>query len=564
MRIRDLSVRGVHEVCDFYVDQYARLQPVVATESGIPGHDGQLPDLSPEGHQERADLASRAKTEMAAAQPRDDSERVAKAVFSERIGIEVEMHAAGLYAAYLSMMASPVQDIRQTFDLMSTATAEDWAVIATRLRRVPQAFAGYRASLLASADSGAMPASRQVWRVIEQCESWSGANGGRSFFATFAEAAEAMQGANDALRADLGAGVRAATAAYAELAAFLRDEIAPTATEEDAVGEERYLLWSRKFLGARVDPREAYAWGWDEFHRVQADLYQASGRIQPGAGPAEAAAVLDADSRYQVTGQAAFRSRMQEIADRALADLRGIHFDIPDHLMVLECRIAPPGGGLGAYYTNPSDDFSRPGRMWWALPPGQEEFFTWRDVSTVYHEGVPGHHLQIGTAVGSPGLNRFQRLLCFVDGHGEGWALYAERLMREFGYLDDGTLLGMLNKSLFRTARVIVDIGMHLKLRIPSGTGFHEGERWTPELGLEFLRTRLLIEPARVRDEIDRYLGWPGQASAYKLGERLWLSLRDEVKAQRGKDFDLKEFHMRALRGGPAGLDTMRELLPML
>jgi uncharacterized protein (DUF885 family) len=111
---------------------------------------------------------------------------------------------------------------------------------------------------------------------------------------------------------------------------------------------------------------------------------------------------------------------------------------------------------------------------------------------------------------------------------------------------------------------VIVDIGMHLKLRIPSGTDFHEGELWTPELGLEFLRTRLLADQARIRDEIDRYLGWPGQAPAYKLGERLWLSLRGEVKARRGKEFDLKEFHMRALRSGPAGLDTMRDLLPAL
>jgi uncharacterized protein (DUF885 family) len=358
--------------------------------------------------------------------------------------------------------------------------------------------------------------------------------------------------------------VRAATAAYAELAAFLREEIVLAATDADAVGEERYVLCSRTFLGARVDPREAYAWGWDELDRVETDLCRAARRIQPGAGPAEAAAVLDADPRYRVTGQAGFRSRMQQIADRALADLRGTHFDIPDQLMLLECRIAPPGGGLGAYYTNPSDDFSRPGQMWWALPSGKDEFFTWRDTSTVYHEGAPGHHLQVGTAVGTPELNRFQRLLCFVDGHGEGWALYAERLMREFGYLDDGALLGMLNKSLFRTARVIVDIGMHLKLRIPSGTDFHEGELWTPELGLEFLRTRLLADQARIRDEIDRYLGWPGQAPAYKLGERLWLSLRGEVKARRGKEFDLKEFHMRALRSGPAGLDTMRDLLPAL
>ena len=93
----------------------------------------------------------------------------------------------------------------------------------------------------------------------------------------------------------------------------------------------------------------------------------------------------------------------------------------------------------------------------------------------------------------------------------------------------------MLNENLFRAARVIIDIGMHLELEIPRGTGFHEGERWTPELGLEFMLTRTITEEALVRDEIDRYLGWPGQAPAYKLGERLWLSARDDARARAGR-----------------------------
>ncbi|MFE7121105.1 DUF885 domain-containing protein, partial [Streptomyces sp. NPDC057654] len=329
----------------------------------------------------------------------------------------------------------------------------------------------------------------------------------------------------------------------------------------DAVGAELYGLWSRKFTGAELDPREVYAWGWAEFARIEAELAEVADRIAPGAGPAGAAEALDADARYVVGGQAEFRDWMQALSDRALSDLRGSHFDIPDELMTLDCRIAPPGGGLGAYYSNPADDFSRPGTMWWSLPADKSQIPTWREASTVYHEGVPGHHLQIGTAVATPTLNRFQRLLCFIDGHGEGWALYAERLMREFGRLDDGYLLGMLNKNILRAARVVLDIGMHLELKIPAGAGFHEGQRWTPELGREFLRTRVLLDNARAIDEIDRYLGWPGQAPSYKLGERLWLSIRDDLKAGHGSAFDLKTFHMHALRSGPAGLDTLRELL---
>lgn len=256
---------------------------------------------------------------------------------------------------------------------------------------------------------------------------------------------------------------------------------------------------------------------------------------------------------------------MQGLSDEALRSLRDTHFEIPDRLMALECKIAPPGGGVGAYYTAPSEDFSRPGRMWWSVPADKEEFSTWREVSTVYHEGVPGHHLQIATSVNEQRLNRFQRMLAFTSGHAEGWALYAERLMQDLGYLgDDGNLLGMLDAHLFRAARVVVDIGMHLELEIPAGTGFHEGERWTPELGLEFMLTRTITDADHVYDEIDRYLGWPGQAPAYKLGERLWLAARDDVRRRResaGQSFDLKGFHTRALRMGGMGLDTLREQL---
>jgi uncharacterized protein (DUF885 family) len=193
------------------------------------------------------------------------------------------------------------------------------------------------------------------------------------------------------------------------------------------------------------------------------------------------------------------------------------------------------------------------------LPSNRTEFSTWREVSTVYHEGVPGHHLQIATGVHEADtLNAYQRLLGWVSGHGEGWALYAERLMQDLGYLtDDGDLMGMLDAHLFRAARVIIDIGMHLELEIPAGSGFHDGERWTPELGLEFMLTRTITDAEHVHDEIDRYLGWPGQAPAYKLGERLWLQLRDEARRREGESFDLKDFHMRALRLGSMGLDNL-------
>ncbi|MFC6090427.1 DUF885 domain-containing protein [Saccharothrix lopnurensis] len=556
------SPAGVHGISNQFVADYAAADPLTATFIGKPGHDDRLTDFSPEGHAARHELSKKALAAVAAAEPADKSEADAKAVFLERIGLEVELHEAGLTESNLNVIASPVQSMREVFDMMPTGTADDWAVIARRLAAVPDALADLRAGLAHAADSGHVAALRQVTKVAAQCDTWAGRSGDASFFAKMIAGA----GAGGALRTDLETGAKAAAEAYGDFAEFLRADLAPKAPTKDAVGEDVYRLQSRYFTGSRLDLAEAYEWGWAEFTRVETEMKQVANRIKAGATLAEAAAALDADPRYLVRGKDGLRTWMQQLSDRALEEMRDVHFELPDELMRLECRIAPPGGGVGAYYTGPTPDFSRPGRMWWSVPDGKQEFSTWREVSTVYHEGVPGHHLQVATAVHqSERLNEFQRLMCWVSGHGEGWALYAERLMRELGYLeDDGDLLGMLDAHLFRAARVIVDIGMHLELEIPRGTGFHEGERWTPDLGLEFMLTRTITDAAHVRDEIDRYLGWPGQAPSYKLGERLWLAARDEARERHAGTFDLKTFHSRALEMGAMGLDTLRERLAEL
>ncbi|SFB37380.1 Uncharacterized conserved protein, DUF885 familyt [Amycolatopsis marina] len=558
------STEGVHNICDQFVDDFAAADPVSATVMGVAGYDDQLTDYSPEGYAARAALAKRALGAIEAVEPRDAGERAAKAVFAERVGLDVEIHEAGLDIGSLNVTSGPVQDIRMVFDLMPLDTTEQWGTLAARLAKVPDALDGVRASLLAATRAGTAPALRQVSKVAEQAETWAGLHGMTGYFDTLVSGADAN--VPESLRAELREGARAAQEAYAELAGFLRAELAPLAPTKDAVGEDVYRLWSRYFTGAAFDLREAYEWGWAEFARVEREAQEVAERIKPGATLAEAAAALDADDRYSVHGKQGLEQWMQNLSDDALKSLRGTHFDIPDDLMALECKVAPPGGGVGAYYTGPNEDFSRPGRMWWSVPADKEEFSTWREVSTVYHEGVPGHHLQIATAVHQADtLNKFQRLMAFTSGHAEGWALYAERLMQDLGYLgDDGNLLGMLDAHLFRAARVVVDIGMHLELEIPEGTGFHEGERWTPELGLEFMLTRTITDADHVRDEIDRYLGWPGQAPAYKLGERMWLAARDEVRSRAGAAFDLKDFHTRALRLGGMGLDTLREQLAEL
>src|SRR5215469_12663087 len=286
------------------------------------------------------------------------------------------------------------------------------------------------------------------------------------------------------------------------------------------------------------------------------------GMAARGATVEEAVAILDEDSARRVEGRENFRAWMQELAERTISELHGMHFDIPQPAHRIEAVIAPTNDG-GIYYTGPSDDWSRPGRMWWSVPDGVETFSTWKEVTVVYHEGVPGHHLQISHAMAErESLNRWQRMMSWVSGHGEGWALYAERLMGELGYLDDpGAYLGMLDSQQLLAAQVALDIGVHLELNVPRGTGWREGERWNAEIAWEFLRAHSSWDERQLRSELRRCLGLPGQAPSYKLGERIWLQARQDAMARAGGAFSLKDFHAKALSLGSVGLDPLREAL---
>jgi len=153
--------------------------------------------------------------------------------------------------------------------------------------------------------------------------------------------------------------------------------------------------------------------------------------------------------------------------------------------------------------------------------------------------------------------------MSWVSGYGEGWATYAERLMGELGYLDDDprAYLGMLDMQIMTAANVALDIGVHLELEIPKGTGWREGEPWTAGTAWEFLQAHSSWDEKRLRFELHRYLGWPGQVPSYKLGERVWLQAREEAKARAGGAFSLKDFHSMALSLGAMGLDPLREAL---
>ncbi|TQK72360.1 DUF885 domain-containing protein [Nocardioides sp. SLBN-35] len=547
---------------DRFVEDLAALDPLTATYAGIPGHDGKLPDLSPDGFAASEELHRRALADVAGLATADEREEVAKAAFLERVGLTVERADAEVERSEFSVISSAIHAVREVFDLMPTDTTEQWEAIGSRLAAVPAALAGYRTTLLEEAAAGRVSAKRQYAEVAEQVRGWTGQAGAAGdYFANVVAAAP------DAQRAALTAAAASASAAYAEFGRFVTTDLLPRGREVDGVGRDRYALESRSFLGATVDLEETYRWGWEELKRIEDDMAATAGRIVPGGSVADAVAALDADPARDCGSREAFQAWMQERSDTILADFDGVHFDIAEPIRTLQCKVAPINDG-GAWYTPPTEDFSRPGTMWFSFTDDHERYSTWRETTTVFHEGVPGHHLQVAQAVHRADLlNRWQRLLCWVSGHGEGWALYAERLMDELGYFaDPGDRLGFLDMQGFRAARVVVDIGVHLGLTVPVDNpfGWRPGETWDADLAYEFMRAHSRMDDGSLRFEVNRYLGWPGQAPSYKVGERIWLESRAAAQARHGAAFDLKAFHTAALDLGSLGLDPLQAALGRL
>jgi uncharacterized protein (DUF885 family) len=541
----------IDQIANNWVETITRLSPSFATGVGSEIGADKLDDFSPEAEANYAEEAKKVLAELKKASVSDDTDQVTLDAMTADLSLTLELHEAGLYRRDLNVIASPAQGIRDVFDLSPTATKQDWENLAARMHAVHDSLDGYQRSLREGIATKDTPARRQVLETIDQALAIAAKDG---FFVKFAESAKADSGElPDSLRTELASAAESATAAYGEFASFLKQELLPNASEIDAIGRERYELFSRGFLGAKIDLDATYEWGIEELARLVAEQSEIANQIKPGASVEEAVKILDEDPSRKLQGTDALRAWMQGKSDEAIASLSGSHFEIADQMKTLECMIAPTQSG-GIYYTPPTDDFSRPGRMWWSVPPGVTEFNTWRELTTVYHEGVPGHHLQVAQAVfNKDELNDWRRNVSWTSGHGEGWALYAERLMLELGYLDDpGDRLGMLDGQRMRAARVVLDIGVHLSKPKLTGQGV-----WDFDYALDFMLKNVNMPKEFVTFEVNRYFGWPAQAPSYKVGQRIWEQIRDDVRAKQGANFDIKAFHKKALNLGGLGLDAL-------
>jgi uncharacterized protein (DUF885 family) len=534
---------AISKILDRFIEDGIKLSPLSATYMGIPGYDDKLDDLSPTGAKKGEDLVRNTLNAVKNETPANEFDRIAKEVAIERLSSELKLSETKESHVTFNLIASPVTEIRQIFEMMKDSP-ELVSNVTKRLSGIKSAFDGWRLTIEEAAKDGKVNHTRQVLATAGQLDTF--AKGG------FTAVAAKFNPAKD--NSELLQAAKSAESACAELATWLREKYAPMSQPEDGVGETRYKLWARHFTGADLNIRETYEWGVQELQRINDRMWVAAKKLYPDAATLrEVADRLEKDPRYIVEGEDELIRRLKEFIEIAVERLDGKEFDIDPRIRNCDARLAPEGSASAAYYMGPSEDLSRPGTTWFPTM-GRKTFGWWHIVSTWYHEAVPGHHLQIATSmVNADRLNRFQRNRVFVSGYSEGWALYAERLMDELGAFEDpGFEMGYLSAQGLRAARVVVDIGMHC------GYKDFDGNVWNADSAFKILHERALLDDISARSEVDRYLGWPGQAISYKVGERFWMEARESAKVRLGSRFELKKFHAFALGLGPMGLDPFQ------
>ena len=542
------------------VERDAATDPIFATNSGITEFDHLLPDFSPDRTAAEITTVREFLEELATLEPTEEIDRVAFAVLQERLRARLGLLESGESARVFSVLSSPVSEIRQVFELMATGSADELNVIAQRLGQVRRALESWRRTLDHLSTNDQLPSRRHVLGVAEQAATYAD-DGYRNFVRRVApDAGDDSELVSAAADAD---------AACGELSTWMKDELAPRANEHDASGLERYQAWSQYWNGAVLDFDELYAWGYADLRRINARMWEIAGELAPEATSlVEVAELLDRDPARAIEGTDELLRRLISFTEQAVEKLDGVHFDIDPRIRFCDARLAPEGSAAAPYYIPPSEDLSRPGTTWFPTL-GATSFSWWSHASTWYHEGVPGHHLQCATSIiEADKQSRFHRLEAWTSGYGEGWALYAERLMDELGFFDDlGEEMGYLASQALRAARVMVDIGLHLQLRAPNDLGGLgelgncSGKIWTAEMAVAVLEEKAIQNHDVSVSEVERYLGLPAQAISYKVGERAWMRAREEAKTRLGADFSLKKFHAYALALGPMGLDPFEDNL---
>ena len=427
----------IFDIADRYVEKVAEMSPFSATYMGVPGHDHEMNDFSPEAAAAEADRDRSTLIELKSAPSRTTRDRIARDAMLDSLSLSLDLHDADEHLRSLSMIHSPIHSVRQIFDLMPRESEEDWANIASRMSLIPQGLDSYRRTLEEGLRRGLVVAKRQARETAEQCDVWIGAaEGHESFFSGLVSAFDESGVSSPGLRADLESGARLADQGIDSIARFLREHYIPGAAQRDAVGEERYSLAARVYNGIELDLLETYRWGWEQLAWVESEMAAAAEKITPGQGVQAAKESARNRSVTRHRGRERVRRMDAEPSEshdsgvgwNSLRHRRSGQKDRgPDRSARRRAGDVLHSAKRGLLQAGPNVVPDRRENAIPALERGLDRIPRGRT-------GPPLSSRYDGLSVQ---LSRFQRLMGGTSGQIEGWALYAERLMGELGYLEN-------------------------------------------------------------------------------------------------------------------------------
>jgi uncharacterized protein (DUF885 family) len=425
-------------------------------------------------------------------------------------------------------------------------TVEQYEDYAARLHQVPRVFTQVEEVLRAGKKDGLMPVGFLLEKVPGQCDGVIASDPFLQPLKRFPDdfSPEDRKRLTQEITAAV---VNEVLPAYLEFGKFIATEYAPSGRTTLSVtslpgGEKRYLndIRGRTTL-TKLTPDQIHQIGLREIDRIEAEMLAVAHR----AGFADLAsfrASIHSDPRYRPTSSEQIVEDFRKYIAQMQPKLPELFGFIPGSPVTVE-PMPDFEPGVATHYQTGTPDGKRPGRVVVAVANYAERSLV-DDEATAYHEGIPGHHMQLSVAQKLPDLPKFRRH-GGNSGYIEGWALYTEQLGKDVGFYQDPVSdYGRLSSELFRAVRLVVDTGIHAK-------------GWTRDQVVDFFRKSGAVDEPTLQAETDRYIAWPAQALAYKLGQLKFRELRERARKELGAQFDIRAFHDEMLNGGVLPLDLL-------
>ena len=546
---------AIDDLADRYWELFLEANPTFATLVGDHRYNDQLEDLSDPSLEDRANSLRQLRTEVEAAATGPAGDTTNRSLLLSVIDSDLTEHDTEILVGAVDAYLGPHSGLLRAAAQTRAPSPDSAADLARRYQQVPRLLAQALERHRRHVAEGKAPTARNVERVISQVDAYLATNLSADPFVNL-KLPDDWVGA-ETWRSDMEQTVSdVIRPAFAEYRSGLASDVLPMSRPPERSGichitdgEATYRRLAERFVTVAYDPAEIHEIGLGHATESLADEFAGLGRRAfDTSNLPEILDRLRTDPELRYSSEREMLDHANEIVTRAWAAIDGWMGARPDG----PCRVEPVPAALApdmppAYYMQPAPDGSRPGTYFLnTFQPETRDRFSAEAVA--FHEAIPGHHFDRALAAGLTDLPAFRRMRAH-NAHAEGWGLYSERLADEMGlYSGPMDRLGMLSADSWRAGRLVVDTGIH----------FHG---WSRDRAVQFLREWTPINHPTIEQEVDRYIGWPGQALSYKMGQLEILRLRAEAQTKLGSEFDIVGFHDTVLTSGSVTLPVLADLV---